>query len=154
MIPINIYIIGNFLGAALQTPLFRFQITGYGSSIPYNAGFILYYFRNLQRQDCVVDIFLGHRSVSVSTILFLFPEAGTSYKVKKRSGTLIVIAGIYSSVLIIVQYGPLFHGPAGTAIPIGLPVLFVIGGWMYMEGQKEEAGDEEEEVQEIGEGSE
>jgi hypothetical protein len=24
-------------------------------------------------------------------------------------------------------------------------VLFVIGGWMYMEGRKEEAGDEEEE---------
>jgi hypothetical protein len=36
-------------------------------------------------------------------------------------------------------------------IPIGLPVLFVIGGWMYMEGQKKEAGDEEEEVQEIDE---
>jgi hypothetical protein len=41
-----------------------------------------------------------------------------------------------------------FHSsPAGIAIPIGLPVLFVIGGWMYMEGQKEEAGDEKEEVQ-------
>jgi hypothetical protein len=41
--------------------------------------------------------------------------------------------------------------PAGTAIPIGLPVLFVIGGWMYMEGRKEEAGDEEGEVQGISE---
>ena len=28
-------------------------------------------------------------------------------------------------------------------IPVGLPVLFVIGGWMYMEGRNEEAGDEE-----------
>ncbi len=25
------------------------------------------------------------------------------------------------------QYGPLFHGPAGIAIPIGLPLLVVIG---------------------------
>jgi hypothetical protein len=32
-------------------------------------------------------------------------------------------------------------------------VLFVIGGWMYMEGRKQEAGDEEEEVQGIVEES-
>jgi hypothetical protein len=30
-------------------------------------------------------------------------------------------------------------------------VLLVIGGWMYMEGQKEEAGDEKKEVQWIAE---
>ena len=35
------------------------------------------------------------------------------------------------------------------SIPPGLPVLFVIGGWMYMEGQKEEAGAEGNEVQGI-----
>jgi len=29
-------------------------------------------------------------------------------------------------------------------ISIGIPVLFVIGCWMYMEGQKEEVGDEED----------
>ena len=29
------------------------------------------------------------------------------------------------------------------------PVLFLIGGWMYMEGRKVEAGDEEDEVQGI-----
>jgi hypothetical protein len=27
------------------------------------------------------------------------------------------------------------------------PVLFVIGGWMYRVGRKEEAGDEEDEVE-------
>ena len=36
---------------------------------------------------------------------------------------------------------------AVQAIPIGLPVLIVIGGWMYMEGRKVEAGDEEDEVE-------
>ena len=43
-----------------------------------------------------------------------------------------------------------FHSFAvGIAIPIGLPVLIVIGGWMFMEGRKEEVGDEEDEVQGI-----
>ncbi len=34
-------------------------------------------------------------------------------------------------------------------IPVWLPVLFVIGGWMYMEGRKEEEGDEVVEVEGI-----
>jgi hypothetical protein len=43
--------------------------------------------------------------------------------------------------------------PPLHAIIIGLPFLFVIGGWMYMEGRKKEAGDEKEEVQGIAEDS-
>jgi len=38
-------------------------------------------------------------------------------------------------------------------IPIGHPELFVLGGWMYMEGRKEEAGDEEQGVEGIDEES-
>ena len=38
---------------------------------------------------------------------------------------------------------------AFNTIPIGLAVLFVMGGWMYMEGRKEEVGDEVQEVQGI-----
>ncbi len=30
-----------------------------------------------------------------------------------------------------VQYGPFFNGPAGIAIPIGLPVLIVIGYFLW-----------------------
>ena len=52
------------------------------------------------------------------------------------------------------QFGPYFHGPVGIAIPIGIPLMFVIGGWMYMEGQKEEAGNEDQDVQGIDEESE
>ena len=43
------------------------------------------------------------------------------------------------------------HFTAVHVIPIGLPVLFVTGGWMYREGRKVEAGDEEEEDQWISE---
>ena len=42
---------------------------------------------------------------------------------------------------------PVDHGFAS-------PVLFVIGGWMYMEGRKEEVGDEEDGVQDIEDESE
>ncbi|MEI7432936.1 MAG: hypothetical protein WCJ93_01655 [Methanomicrobiales archaeon] len=32
---------------------------------------------------------------------------------------------------IIVRYGPLFHNSTGLAIPLGLPLIFLIGIWMY-----------------------
>jgi hypothetical protein len=40
----------------------------------------------------------------------------------------------------LVSRRPVDHGFAS-------PVLFVIGGWMYGVGRKEEAGDEEDEVE-------
>ena len=39
-----------------------------------------------------------------------------------------------------VQYGPLFHGPAGIAIPIGLPLLVVIG-YLLWEGHRRHRDD-------------
>ena len=42
---------------------------------------------------------------------------------------------------------------AVTAIPIGLSVLFVIGGWMYREGRRG-GWDEDQDVQGIDEESE
>jgi len=32
---------------------------------------------------------------------------------------------------LIQQYGPLLHGPAGIAIPVGLPLVFAVGWWVY-----------------------
>ena len=99
VIPINIYIIGNFLGAGLQTPLFRFQITGYGSSFIPITQDLFYIISGIYKGKTALSIFFWVIGVCflVSTILFLFLEAGTSYKVKKRSGTLIIIAGILFS---------------------------------------------------------
>jgi len=153
MIPINIYIIGDFLGAGFQTSLFKFQISSYGSSFILVTRDLSYVISGIYKGQTALSTLLWVIGVCflVSSIFILFLESGASDNLKKRSGTLIIIAGILFISSIIVQYGPFFHGPAGTAIPIGLPVLFVIGGWMYMEGRKEEVGDEVQEVQGIDE---
>ena len=44
----------------------------------------------------------------------------------------------------------LTRSTAGTTIPIGIPVLFVIGGWMFMEGQREEEADDQEGLRKAG----
>ena len=46
----------------------------------------------------------------------------------------VIVYGLGCALLMIstmVQYGPLFNGPAGIAIPIGLPLLIVIGYFLW-----------------------
>lgn len=144
VIPINIYVIGSSIGSGLQTPLFKFQMTGYGSFfIPVTSD--LYYITSGHyKGQTALSTLLGVIGVCflVSAILLLFLEMGAYDEIKKRAGIIIIIAGNLFLGSIIIQYGPLFNGPAGIAIPIGLPVLFVVGGWMYWEGLKDKARDD------------
>ncbi|WP_157203249.1 hypothetical protein [Methanofollis liminatans] len=43
------------------------------------------------------------------------------------------------------QYGPLFHGPAGWCVPVGVPLVFA-AAWFVWRGE-----DGEEEAEEDGE---
>ena len=61
----------------------------------------------------------------------------------KIAGFLLTISTVGFLISIMFQFGLNLHSPVGIAIPIGTPLMFVIGGWIYMEGQKEEARDEE-----------
>ena len=154
-IPLNLYIIGKNFGFGIQWSLFLYQesVSNNYVSIFQNINYIIYGYYTGMTALSVWLWMLGAILMIIALVSTFAIKSDMLYS-SKMTGIIIFCSGLVFLFSIIVQYGPLFHGPAGTAIPIGLPVLFVIGGWMYMEGQKEEAGDDEEEVQEIGEGSE
>ncbi|MCU0629860.1 MAG: hypothetical protein MUF37_01750 [Methanoregulaceae archaeon] len=142
--PINIYIIGDWQGVGVQFAFFRYQITTLGTSLIHSYQDIEYIKMGILGIKTALSTAFWIIGSIFLTISFIYQML----YLKKFfiTGLFVLFSSILYLVSIIIQYGPLFHGPAGTAIPIGLPVLFVIGAWMYMEGQKEEAGDEEEEV--------
>lgn len=152
-IPITIFVIGDYLGVGIQFPTFRFQESYLGISIiPINKEWE-YILKGLIRSKSAISIALwiiGLLLIIASLLVTFYNNCRESKKFK-FAGIFLCSAAILFLISLFMQYGPLFHGPAGIAIPIGLPVLFVIGGWMYMEGRKEEVGDDEEEVQEIEE---
>jgi hypothetical protein len=156
IIPLNIYVIGDFLGAGITFPFLKFQITFMGT----------FFLTFLQELNYVINGTFHHKTaisvlfwtialiIQVAAVLTLYISWNRqNFILLRRAGVFLMTATILYLASIITQYGFLFHGPAGTAIPIGLPVLFLIGGWMYMEGQKEEVVEEEEEVQGIDEES-
>jgi hypothetical protein len=65
-------------------------------------------------------------------IVLLFVDTALAERTTRRSGILGILSGILFLLSIILHYGPLFHNTSGIAIPLGLPILLLIGIWMYL----------------------
>jgi hypothetical protein len=136
IIPISIFVVGDFLGAGIQFPLFKIQITYMGS-------FIITIFRDLNyimngtlsgRTALSVLIWFLGIIILIIGIILIWNKCKENTKIIKITGILIIFSAILFLISTILQYGLFLNGPAGIAIPVGLPVIFVIGGWIFYEG--------------------
>lgn len=153
IIPVNIFVIGNYLGAGIQFSLSKYQITYMGSSTITIFRDITYLMDGIYSNKTALSVFIWLLGVItlIFGIFFIWFISHENNKNIKITGILIILSALLFLVSTTVQYGLFFNGPAGIVIPIGLPVLFVIGGWMYWEGVKDKVRDQEEEVQGVGE---
>ena len=57
---------------------------------------------------------------------------------------LLAEAGAAFLLSCVAHYGPLFHGPAGCALPVGMPLVFAAAWfvWRGEEGEEEDGEDE------------
>jgi hypothetical protein len=134
IVPVYFFIIGDFYGSGFQTPLFRYQEVFLGSFLVlisndvYNV--LTGFFQGLM-VPAVILWGLGTFFLIVN-IVVLFAGTSQIKRIIRRSGIFIIVSGIFFLLSIIVHYGPLFHNTFGIAIPIGLPLIFLIGIWMYL----------------------
>jgi hypothetical protein len=131
ILPLNIYIIGDNLGAGIQGAFFRFQVTGYGDS---------FIFLNQELGYVITGIYMGKTALSIlfwiiadallllGTTFCLMQPGERTIPVIKNTGIFFIAGGILFLISCIIQYGFFFHGDAGTSIPIGVP-LILISGW-------------------------
>ena len=148
VLPINIYIIGDAIGAALQFPFLRYQQTYLGNGV-------ITVFRDL---DYVASgIITGRSSLSillricgtlllVAAIVYFAARRQESYDSFRTTLSLLVggAGGAYLASCF-AQYGPTLHGPAGLAIPVGVPLLFAVAVYILKaEGMDDEPEYEEE----------
>lgn len=157
ILPTNIYLIGEEgLGAGLQCSFFRYQQTYLGTSLITLVDDLGY----------VTSGTIGGRS-ALSILLWALGTAllvaAAGYAVYRRHDgitrirrplALLVAGGAVAYLLsCIAQYGPGLHGPAGFAVPIGVPLILAVAGYVmtaeeddeleYGE-EKEDCGEEEE----------
>ena len=137
-IPIQIFVIGDFYGGGFQTALFRYEDTIFGSFIVlishdiwsvitgnavglYALGLVLW---------VIAACFL------LVTLVLLCTGKKDFGRKMVTGGKLIVISALLFCSSIISQYGVLFHNIMGISVPLGLPLLVLVGFWMYTEGVK------------------
>jgi hypothetical protein len=136
LIPVNVYVIGDWIGAGIQWALFRYQVTTYGTSIISiltDGGYILNGALQGRTAFSIGLWILGTILLIAAFLAALFSGDESSARLRGFalvSGTLLLLLSS------IVQYGPFLNGPAGFAVPVGIPVLFMLG--FLISGGKEE----------------
>lgn len=131
--PFTIIIIGNWIGAGVQCPWFTYLVSYQGTSLisAYsNLQYVAFGTLSIKTAISIVLWEAGTVLLATATCLLLYEHANATSR-HRIPGTLTILAGIALLASLIQQYGPLFHGPAGIAIPVGLPLVFVVGWWMY-----------------------
>jgi hypothetical protein len=134
IIPINLYVIGNWLATGIQWALFRYQQSYLGNSL------ILFYKDiNYIASGAITgrSIFAGGFNVAASSLLllalciFVYGYLTESIAYFKTAAIITISGGCLFLISDIIQYGILFHGPDGFAIPLGVPAILLTGWWTY-----------------------
>ncbi len=133
-IPVNIYMIGDRMGAGVQWLVFRYQVTYMGSSLILAGRDLTYVLTGLMGGRSGLSILIWLAGVVLMTLALLLVVLAYQKKnpdLIKKGSLLTVSAGIVLFLAIVTQYGLLLSGPAGFAIPIGIPIILFIGWINY-----------------------
>jgi len=150
LVPVNILVIGDWLGTGVQWGLFRYIQSYIGNSLIFFTSFITYIANGtLTGRSALAAGFDVAASacliLALCILLFVYLKRSAGYV--KAAAIVTIAAGCLFLLADMIQYGILFSGPAGFAIPIGVPVILVCGWWMYrMEFPDADEGNADEEA--------
>ncbi len=151
LVPLNIYVIGDWIGTGVQWALFRYQDTSYGTSLITLDRDIWYITSGLITGKSAISISLwvaGTVLLVISCIVLAVLIAEEIDEHIQIPGLMVIVSGILLLLSCMTQYGPLLSGPAGFSVPIGIPLVWVVGWLIFLQDKMEQQeGEEGEEVE-------
>ena len=144
LLPANIYVIGDAVGAGIRFPLFLYQDTTYGASLIPVWREISYVTSGLIGGRSAVSILLWvfGTALLVAAIVYFAVKREEDYEVFRKPLALLVSGGAVAYLLsCVAQYGPTLYGPAGFAVPVGVPLILAVAWYIAKVGDD---GDEDE----------
>lgn len=148
VIPLNLYVIGKWIGTGLQWALFRYQETSWGISLITLTRDFEYITGGVLTGKTAFSIALWGAGTILLIVAFLALAAMIAEEMNDKvhlPGLLVIASGILYIASCMTQYGPFFSGPAGISIPLGIPLMLVVGWLIYSrtwQGNEKEAIDE------------
>jgi len=150
LLPANIYAIGGAVGAGLRFPLFLYQNTTYGASLIPVWREISYVISGTISGRSAISILLWvlGTALLVAAIAYFVARRQEGYEAFRKPLALLTASGAVAYLLsCVAQYGPGLHGPAGFAVPVGVPLILAVAGYVMTaeEDDELEYGEEKEE---------
>jgi hypothetical protein len=148
LLPLNIYVIGDWIGAGVQFSLFRYQQTYLGSSVISLLSDLGYVFSGTIGGRSAFSILCWMLAAGIlvaGVVLVLGHQRSANPGYLKRSGILFLVGACLAVFSLMIQYGPTFSGMSGFAIPVGIPPVAALGWWLYTAGGRENRQDEGDE---------
>ncbi|HRX34157.1 MAG TPA: hypothetical protein P5263_07890 [Methanoregulaceae archaeon] len=144
LVPINVYMIGSGIGTGIQWALFRYQQTTYGNTLftidmdlGYVTGGVI-----TGKSALSTAAWLGGVLLLVAALILVLLAIREDESSRTRhAGYLTIGAWVAFLAADMLQYGLIFSGPAGFVIPVGLPLVFIVGWWYIISTDREEGGD-------------
>jgi len=151
VIPINIYVIGDWLGTGVQWALLRYQQTYLGNSLILVTKDITYVLSGVIGGRSGISYILWATGVLlfiIATILVLYANISEDSAMVRRASLVTITGAVLLTASVMMQYGIFLNSQSGFAIPVGIPVILIIGWWMYREKFEDETPDDEPEDKE------
>jgi hypothetical protein len=155
VLPYNIYLIGDGVGAGIQSPILNYKVTYLGTSLTHEFTELNYALSGVYQGKTALSVmawFFGFVLLLIALILVILGSYREYPIIIQRSGYIFTIAGLLFLISIFIQYGVLFFGPAGISIPIGIPLIFYVGWYLIhtpreRESASQSQGDETDDTE-------
>jgi uncharacterized membrane protein len=142
LIPLNIYMWGDWLLVNAQWALFRYQQSPYGDSFIPGHKDILYIFlgqsTGLYNIAAAVFWTTGAVILLIGLIITIIAYTREDSEKIRTASYFTLIGGIFLGLSAICRFN------AGFAIPVGVPIILIIGWWMYQETYEPDETDDDE----------
>jgi hypothetical protein len=145
LIPLNIYMWGDWILVSIQWAFFRYMQTPYGNSLILGYKDILYIIQGqstgLYNIGSAVFWTAGVLILLAGLIITIAAFTREESDKLKTASYFTLAGGIFLGLSAFCR----FNG--GFALPVGVPIILIIGWWMYKEGVKsDETVNEPEDV--------
>lgn len=140
LVPLDIYVIGERVGTGVQWVLFRYQDSSYGTSLITVARETEYVTSGIIAGKSAVSLSLWIAGATLLLAACIALAVLIAEHMDDRvhlSGLAVIASGFLFIASCMVQYGPFLSGPAGFSVPVGIPLVWAVGWWIFSQEKPE-----------------
>jgi hypothetical protein len=136
LIPLNLYMWGDWLLVNVQWALFRFQQSELGNSLILGHKDILYIYSG---QSTGLFNIAAAGFWTLGTLLLVSGLIVTIFASRKKESALLKKASFFILAAgIILAFSAICRFKGGFSIPVGVPIILIIGWWIYRENRDDD----------------